>query len=68
MNGTKLVSDLFSDAHYSPSDKENAWIVTVGGQIVWAVGLRTSRHMTIGKSTVEAIKITFTPADARGEG
>lgn len=68
MSGTKLVSDLFSDAHYSPDDKENAWIVTVGGQIVWAVGLRTSRHMTIGKSTSEVIKITFTPADASGEG
>lgn len=59
MKGTRLVSDLFSDAHYSPLDKEQAWIVTAGGQIVWVVGLRTSRHMTLGKQSTRALRITF---------
>lgn len=59
MSGTKLVSDLFSDVHFSPLDKEQAWIVTAGGQIVWAVGLRTSRHMTMTPRSRAAVKITF---------
>ncbi|WP_300935778.1 tRNA lysidine(34) synthetase TilS, partial [uncultured Muribaculum sp.] len=59
MSGTRLVSDLFSDAHYSPIDKEEAWIVTAGGQIVWVVGLRTSRHMTLGKHSSRALRISF---------
>ncbi len=63
MSGTRLVSDLFSDAHYSPDDKERAWIVTAGGQIVWVVGLRTSRHMTLTARSTEALKITFDRCD-----
>lgn len=60
LKGSKLISDLFSDAHYSPIDKEQAWIMTANGQIVWAVGLRTSRHMTLTSKSLNVLKFTYT--------
>jgi tRNA(Ile)-lysidine synthase len=61
LKGSKLVSDLYSDAHYSPIDKEQAWLMTANGQIVWAVGLRTSRHMTLSSKSLHALRFTYTP-------
>ncbi len=57
MNGTKLVSDIFSDAKYSAAQKRAAWILTRDDEIMWIPGLRTSAHFTIGPSTREFIKL-----------
>lgn len=43
MKGSKLVSDLFSDAKYSESQKREAWLLCIGDEIVWVLGLRASR-------------------------
>lgn len=57
MTGTKLVSDLFSDAKYSAAQKRAAWILTRDDEILWIPGLRTSAHFTIGPSTREFIRL-----------
>ncbi|MDE6368917.1 MAG: tRNA lysidine(34) synthetase TilS, partial [Muribaculaceae bacterium] len=42
LKGTRLVSDLFSDAKYSAADKRKAWLLTCDDKIVWVLGLRPS--------------------------
>lgn len=59
MNGSRLVSDLFSDAKYSAEQKRRAWLLCQGDTILWVVGLRSSRHFAVGPGTKEFIKLTF---------
>lgn len=61
MKGMRLVSDLFSDAHYSPEQKASTWLLIANGLILWVTGLRTSRHMPITSVTTQVLKITYTP-------
>lgn len=57
MKGTRLVSDIFSDAHLSLLDKGRMWLLTRDGTILWIVGLRASRHYPLTPSTSRAIAI-----------
>ncbi|MCM1504276.1 MAG: tRNA lysidine(34) synthetase TilS [Muribaculum sp.] len=59
MKGTRLVSDIFSDAKLSVDDKRRIWILTRNGLILWIVGLRTSRHFPVTDSTTEIIRLHF---------
>lgn len=58
MNGSKKLSDIFSDAHMSLIDKKNTWILTRNDEILWVVGIRASRHFPVTKSTTRIITIT----------
>lgn len=59
MNGSKLVSDLFNDAKFSPRQKRETWLLTDGqGRILWVIGLRASRHYAIGPTTVDYIELS----------
>ncbi len=40
MKGRKKVSDYFTDRKYNLKEKENAWILLSGDEIVWIVGER----------------------------
>lgn len=43
MKGEKLVSDLFSNAHYTPLQKATTWIVTdASGRLIWVKDLRVA--------------------------
>lgn len=56
---SKLVSDLFSNQHYSPMQKATTWIVTdASDQLLWVVGLRSSDLYRIDRSTTRILKIT----------
>lgn len=57
MKGTRLVSDIFSDAHLSRLDKERTWLLTRDDTILWIVGLRASRHFPLTHSTRRALAI-----------
>lgn len=59
MSGTRLISDLFSDAKYSASDKRKAWLLTCDDEIVWVVGLRASSLYQITPETKTYLKITY---------
>ena len=59
MRGSKAVSDLMSDAKFSAADKRAAWMLSCDDEIVWAVGLRASRHFTVTKETKEYIKLRY---------
>lgn len=56
MEGTKLVSDLFANAHYTPIQKAFTWIVEdASGRILWASGLRQSEDVRVDKKTRRVI-------------
>lgn len=59
MNGhTKLVSDLFTNAHYTPMQKATTWLLTDStGAILWVAGLRISELHKITPSTSRVIKV-----------
>lgn len=65
MKGTRLVSDIFSDAKLSVHDKQNVWILTRNGLILWVIGLRASRHFAVTDHSAAVIRITFESDSAK---
>lgn len=47
MKGSRLVSDVFSDAKMTPRQKRSAWLLCRGERIVWIVGVRASAHYPV---------------------
>ena len=47
MKGRKKVSDYFTDRKYSLKQKEEAWILLSGSDIVWIVGERTDDRFKV---------------------
>lgn len=59
MSGSKLVSDIFTDAKYPARDKRRAWILACDGEPVWIVGLRASRLFEVTPQTRRFIKLEY---------
>ena len=59
MNGTRLVSDLFTDAKFSANQKRSTPLLLRNGILLWVAGLRASRHFKVTAATTSVIKITF---------
>ena len=60
---TRLISDLFTDAHYSPMQKATTWLLCdATGDIVWAIGLHMSDRHKFSPATKRIIKIRVTPS------
>jgi len=57
MTGLKKLSDFFIDEKYSIPDKENAWILSSGNQLVWLVGKRMDDRFKITNQTKKIIRI-----------
>ncbi|SFL40178.1 tRNA(Ile)-lysidine synthase [Porphyromonadaceae bacterium KH3CP3RA] len=47
MKGRKKVSDYFTDRKYNLKEKENAWILLSGDEIVWIVGERPDERYKV---------------------
>lgn len=54
---SKLVSDIFAQAHLSASQKRRAWILTCNDEIVWILGLRNSAVHAVGPSTRQYLRL-----------
>ncbi|MCM1021830.1 MAG: tRNA lysidine(34) synthetase TilS [Muribaculum sp.] len=59
MKGSRLLSDIFSDAHLSMLQKRSIWVVECGGEIVWVPALRTSAHYTLLPNDKYALCLCF---------
>lgn len=59
MKGSRLLSDLYRDAHLSLADKQRARVLAAGDTILWAAGLRSSRHFTVGPSTTHVYRLEY---------
>lgn len=57
MKGKKKISDYFTDEKYSIFDKEEAWLLCSGEDILWLIGERADDRFKIGTDTVEIVKI-----------
>jgi len=57
MTGLKKLSDFFIDEKYSIPDKENAWILSSGNQLVWIVGKRIDNRFKITNQTKNIIRL-----------
>lgn len=59
MQGTRLLSDIYRDAHMSLADKRRARVLAAADKVLWAVGLRSSRHYTVGPGTVMVYRLEY---------
>jgi len=57
MAGTRLLSDIYAQAHLSEAGKRAAWLLTRDGEILWAVGLRASARFAVGPHTKEYLRL-----------
>jgi len=58
MNGSKKLSDYFTDRKYSLADKEAAWLLcSANDEIIWIMGERTGNRFKITDNTTEILKI-----------
>jgi len=57
MKGIKKLSDYFVDEKISLTDKENAWLLTNGEEIVWIAGLRLDDRYKITKETTKILVV-----------
>ncbi|MDE6285885.1 MAG: tRNA lysidine(34) synthetase TilS, partial [Muribaculaceae bacterium] len=59
MSGTRLVSDLFSDAKMTSQQKRDAWLLTRDDRVVWVLGVRTSAHYPVTKRSKSYVVLRF---------
>ena len=57
MKGRKKLSDYFTDRKFSLRDKDDAWILTSGDDIVWIVSERNDDRFKITENTKTIIAI-----------
>ncbi|MCC8037906.1 MAG: tRNA lysidine(34) synthetase TilS [Bacteroidales bacterium] len=57
MRGTRLVSDLLSDAHLPLPAKRSLWLLATPSSILWVASLRASRHHPITPATTRVLRI-----------
>ncbi|MCM1094128.1 MAG: tRNA lysidine(34) synthetase TilS [Lachnospiraceae bacterium] len=58
MKGSRLVSDIMSDAKLSLNDKQRVRLLEVNGKVVWVVGLRASRHYPVTEDVGSVLCLT----------
>jgi tRNA(Ile)-lysidine synthase len=58
MDGTRKLSDIFSDAKLSLIEKQNIKVLERNGEIIWVVGMRASRLYPVLSTTSRVLKIT----------
>lgn len=61
MKGSRLLSDIYSDHHLSLTDKQRQRVLACGDTVLWAAGLRASRHFPVTAATEEVYKLTLRP-------
>jgi tRNA(Ile)-lysidine synthase len=57
MDGTKKVSDFFTDLKYSIADKEKALVLESNGLIAWIAGERIDNRFRVSEKTKRVIKL-----------
>lgn len=58
LGGSKLVSDILTDAGTPLPAKENTYVLTSGGRVIWLVGHRVAEGYAPGKTTSKVLRLT----------
>ena len=61
MKGTRLLSDLFSDAHLTLQEKHRAWVLEADGEVLWVLGLRASAHYSVTADSTAYLCLSCPP-------
>lgn len=64
MKGSKLLSDLYTDAKLSRVERMQQWVLCHGDDIVWAVGMRASEHCRLAGDESEVLQISYIGSSA----
>ena len=59
MDGTKKISDFFTDLKYSIADKEKALVLESNGLIVWIAGERIDNRFRVSDKTKRVLILNF---------
>lgn len=59
MRGSRLLSDIFSDAKFSAADKRKVWVLTRDGEIIWVVGVRPTDRFAVTPDTRRYLRLTL---------
>ncbi len=59
MKGSRLVSDIMTDAKLSLNDKKRVRVLEVNGRLLWVVGLRTSSYYPVTANVDKVLCITY---------
>lgn len=57
MNGTTLLSDIFSDMKMPLWEKERQWVMTAGDRIIWVPGIRNSSHYPVTNTSEWVVEL-----------
>lgn len=58
---SKLLSDLFANARYTPRQRREAWLLECDGTIVWIPGLKNSSFAPVGPGTRRYVHLRYEP-------
>ena len=58
MKGSKLLSDIFTDLHYSIPARRKALVLEADGKVLWLIGIRASRHFAVTPETTSILRLT----------
>lgn len=59
MKGRKKLSDYFTDHKFSRIDKERAWLLCCGNDIIWIIGERPDNRFCLDKTTKSVLVVNF---------
>ena len=61
MSGKKKLSDYFVDEKVPLTGKQNKWLLCIGEDIVWVIGMRTDERYRITQPVCKALEVKFIP-------
>lgn len=64
MRGSRPVSDILADAGVPASERRNSYVLTLGDDIIWVVGLRASALYPVTATTRKIIEIYHEETDS----
>lgn len=57
MRGTRAVSSIIAEARVPLTEKGNIWVLTFGGELIWVVGFRASRHFPVTPRSGRVVRL-----------
>lgn len=59
MKGSRLLSDIFSDAHLTLAEKHRLWLLEADGEIIWVVGMRAGASFAVTERSEWYVRLRY---------
>jgi tRNA(Ile)-lysidine synthase len=63
LDGTKLVSDLLTDAKVPPHRRPSVYVLTTDEHMAWVIGHRLDHRVRVRPATERAVRLTWEPRE-----